>query len=84
MSKVIEKLKADKRVVDISDERDMDQGFWVYTKGWCRESMPNGTHDESTCLHVIHENSPSECWRLMRDLKPCNCEGHCVPREKTA
>ena len=77
MSKIIEKIKADPRVADISDERGDDQGFWVYAQGWCIESRPDGEHNESDCLHTIHEDSPSECWKVMRGLKPCNCAGHC-------
>ncbi len=76
MSKIIERIKADPRVADISDERGFGEGFWVYTKGWCTEAHPAG-HDEATCLHGIHEDSPTACWEAMRSLAPCDCAGYC-------
>lgn len=79
MSKIIERIKADPRVADISDERGYGEGFWVYTRGWCCDA-PRSGHDESACLHTIHEESPSACWVAMRDLAPCDCY-HCTYKQ---
>ena len=95
MSKIIEKIRNDPRVADISDEREYlrmppgveenGDGFWVYLKGHCIESagwdddLKERIHREDGCLHTIHENSPSECLKLLRWAKPCTCS-HCMTR----
>ena len=72
MSKIIDKILADPRVDAISDERGSGEGFWVYTTSFCMDSMPSG-HEESACLHTIHEDSPTECYKRLREVIPCDC-----------
>lgn len=63
--KSIEKHHA---VCDISDERNSGDGYWVYLKpGWCIEPE----------LHSIHEETPLECLRKLKDIQRCHCADYC-------
>ena len=64
--RTIDRIKADPRVADVSDERDMGDGYWVYLKpGW------RWVED---CLHAIHEDTPSACLRELRGgVIECKC-----------
>jgi len=64
MSKIIEKLLSDPRVVDVSDERSSGDGFWCYLgSGFCVEPG----------LHCIHEDSPTQCAKILRSVTACDC-----------
>lgn len=62
----IQKILKDERVDIISDERIMDDGFWVYLK--------NGFYGYEEGSHIIHEATPEECLELMDDVRPCKCD----------
>lgn len=63
---VVERIKADPRVVDVSDERGAGDGYWVYLDyGWYYEEQGS---------HIIHEDTPTQCLRLMKFVKWCGCE----------
>ena len=76
--KVIDKILAHPLVESISDEREWERtpawadengdGFWVYLK--------EGYIDAMNEVHCIHENSPSECMALLREVERCKpgCE----------
>jgi hypothetical protein len=76
--KIIEKIKAHRLVESISDEREWQRtpawadengdGFWVY--------LVPGYQWSGGGIHCIHENSPSECYSLLRDVEACKpgCE----------
>lgn len=67
--KTIERIKSDRRVADVSDEREMGDGFWVYLKpGW---------RWAEDWVHSIHEDTPSECLRELHRAIPCHCR-ECV------
>ncbi len=74
---IIARIESDMRVGSISDERSTGDGFWVYTQGFCRESLPSGEHREDVCLHIVHEDTPTKCWARMNELIRCDCAGHC-------
>ena len=62
---VIDRIKNDQRVREVSDERGLGDGFWVYLKdGFCGDDMG---------CHIIHEDSPSACLKAMRYIQPCTC-----------
>ena len=78
---VIEKIRANPKVEDISDERDWERkpawdpengnGFWVYLKpGHC-------TDHPNSASHIIHEATPSECFRLLPHTYECDCPDFC-------
>ncbi len=52
-------------IKEVSDERDTDDGYWVYFVAgyWSPE-------DET---HCIHENTPAECAAKMKSVEPCHC-----------
>lgn len=61
-----EKLENDNRVSSISDERLAGDGYWVYLKdGWCIEQKGQ---------HIIHENTPSQCFNLLKHVEVCICK----------
>lgn len=57
------------KIDSISDERENDDGFWIYLKTpFCnREMEPHGG------LHLIHESSPSACIPYLKAADKCNC-----------
>lgn len=58
MSKTTDAIKAHPLVESISDERHLGDGYWVYLhEGYVARSSECGT---------IHEESPSECLRVLR------------------
>lgn len=64
----IERIKADPRVADVSDERSMGDGFWVYLK--------SGFAVQGDEVHCIHEDTPSDCLRELRHgVIECKCKG---------
>jgi len=67
MSKLPAALRKYAKVIDeISDERSLDQGYWIYLKpGWI-----NTLHD----LHQIHEDTLKECVAVLKNfVTECNC-----------
>ena len=67
--RTIDRIKADPRVADVSDERDTGDGYWVYLKpGW---------RWADDYVHIIHEDTPAECLRELRAIIPCRCH-ECV------
>jgi hypothetical protein len=75
---VIEKIEALAFVDCISDEREWERkpawaesngdGFWIYFKP--------GFFDPMEGLHSAHEDTPSECWPILRRVERCplSCE----------
>lgn len=63
------------KINDISDERNDDDGYWVYLK--------NGWFNEFSETHMIHEDTPSECAKQFSFVEACNreCCNH-VPEEE--
>jgi len=58
MSKVLAKIKADPRVHEVSDERFLGDGVWVYLKpGYASTSTDCGT---------IHESSWTKAYAVLR------------------
>lgn len=71
---VIERIKAHPAVEGISDERGMGDGFWVYLKdGWVYDNPGE---------HALHEDSPSECLKMLRGLMACDCSEPCINASK--
>jgi hypothetical protein len=83
MSRILDRINNDPRVGDISDEREWDRkpawseengdGFWIYTAaGYCVES--GAEHDEASCIHATHEDSPTEAYKRFREqVQECDC-----------
>lgn len=69
-SEIIKKILKDPRVQEISDERGMDDGFWIYLKsGWID---PIGSE-----AHHIHEDTPAEAYKYLKWIAPCDCCSEC-------
>lgn len=69
MNKTIMQLIDDPRVDEVSDERHLGDGFWVYLKvGFKSADDPCGA------LHTIHESSPTQCLSQVRRALKCDCE----------
>ena len=78
MSKVIDKIRSHPLVESISDEREWERrppwaeyngdGFWVY--------LEPGYINPMSGTHCIHEETPSECFALLRGVAHCEpgCE----------
>jgi len=64
------KLASDPRVDEILDERDDDNGYWVYLKpGFIN------TYSET---HCIHEWTAADVLSQARtSIEPCDCESCC-------
>jgi hypothetical protein len=57
------------KIQDVSDERGGGDGYWVYlASGWLD---PDGE------THCIHEDTITECAKLMRWIVPCTEPGCC-------
>ena len=56
-----QRIKSNPKVRDVSDERGIGDGFWVYLK------------DHHTCdgVHAIHEDTPEQCLRELKHIVPC-------------
>ena len=67
---VIDKIKNHKAVHSISDERNSDSGIWVYLKDGYHTGIYDNYYDR---LHQIHEDTWTECFKALRDVKPCDC-----------
>lgn len=62
------------RIVDYSDERESDNGIWVYyANGWKSYTDPLG------CLHQDHEDTITELAYHARNVMPCDC-AECAER----
>ena len=54
-------------VEEISDERSMGDGYWIY--------LVPGYINTMTEVHMVHEDTVKECLIHLRNyIKPCNCE----------
>jgi hypothetical protein len=54
------------RIVDIIDERNEENGWWLYlTAGWRR--------DDTDPSHIIHEDTWSAAMSELRITRPCDC-----------
>lgn len=71
MSKIVKKILKDARVSSVSDERRDGHGFWIYLNGFCLDSSK--THDEGSCRHSIHKNSPTAAFKRLTDAIACDC-----------
>jgi hypothetical protein len=60
---VLERMKKDKRVQSVSDERSGGDGVWVYLK-------PGFKYFD---VHQIHEDTPSGCLRVLPFIDRCDC-----------
>ncbi len=57
-------------IEEVSDERDTDDGYWVYLK-------PGYWHPPGE-VHCVHEDTPRECAAEMKYVEKCNrdcCKG---------
>jgi hypothetical protein len=54
--------KKDPRIMCIDDERDLNQGYWIYLKDefWCTRSE----------CSTIHEDRVKDCLEFMRSVEP--------------
>lgn len=51
-------------LVTFSDERKLDQGYWLYLRsGLCWDSE----------VHFVHENTVAECIEAMKNVYACYC-----------
>lgn len=72
----IEKIKNHPAVVDISDERGLGDGFWVYLRsGWTYDNPGE---------HSLHEETPTQCLKLLKSLMPCGCSDECRRAQASA
>ncbi len=58
------------KIQSVSDERDTEEGYWVY--------LALGWRDPEGETHCIHEDTPGECARSMSHLQRCNAPGCCM------
>jgi hypothetical protein len=59
-------LRAHRLVEQVEDDRHNDNGYWCYLKP--------GFVCELTDTHCVHEDTVSECLRVLRDMVvPCDC-----------
>lgn len=73
MSTIQARIRNDARVREISDERGLDSGIWVYLKGHCNElDNPHECSSES-CVHSVHEDTWTACLKVLRYVKSCTC-----------
>lgn len=63
---VIEKIKADPRVEEISIECATDDGYWVYLK--------SGFICAASECHAVHEWTMRALWASFKTVKPCMCK----------
>jgi hypothetical protein len=64
LPKCLERYRS--KIEEISDERGMDQGYWVYLiPGWQNSFDPS--------CHIIHEDNPTQCSKVLRYIEPCDC-----------
>lgn len=62
--KSLEKVRH--QISDVSDERYLEDGYWVYlAPGFCNGDLGS---------HIVHEDSPSKCAKAMIDVMPCDCD----------
>lgn len=67
LPKSLEKFRD--KISDVEDYRASDDGYWVHLKcGW-------RTYDGET--HSIHEETITECAKLMKWIVPCTEPGCC-------
>lgn len=65
MSKVINRIQKHRAVACVVDERNSDNGVWAELKV--------GFIDQSSGCHAIHEDTPTEVYRRLTSVIPCNC-----------
>lgn len=63
LPKTLEKFRH--LIDDVSDERGMGQGYWVYLKA--------GLINPWTETHCVHEDTIKECAEQLKIVKPCQC-----------
>jgi hypothetical protein len=71
----LEKIKKNKTVDFISDERNSDDGIWAELKA--------GYIDPTSGVHSVHEDTPKEVWIRLRCVVKCGCE-ECINYLKDA
>lgn len=53
-------------ISDVSDERDNDDGYWVYLKS----GLINTLHE----VHMVHEDDPESCAQVLKSfIVRCEC-----------
>lgn len=52
-------------IEDVSDERQMGDGYWVYLK--------KGYYWDDPGLHIVHEDTITECVRCLKERQVCTC-----------
>jgi hypothetical protein len=57
------------KIREVSDERDSDDGYWVY--------LASGYRDDEGETHCIHEDTPTECAAKMKYITKCTKLGCC-------
>lgn len=66
LPKGLQKLLDDPRVQSIEDERNEDNGYWVY--------LVNGWFNPYLETHCIHEDTVKAVLDQMKDIEKCHCE----------
>lgn len=56
--KTLDRIKADPRVREVSDERGMGDGIWIYLK--------DGFVNSSTECSMVHESTPTAALRVLK------------------
>lgn len=71
LPKAIFDLKDDPRVDTIEDERDDNNGYWVYLK--------RGLINDADGIHMVHEMTVKDVMEKMKasNIVPCQC-GSCL------
>lgn len=64
----MEKVLADPRIEEVSDERGSGDGIWVYTKPGFHDG-----YDPRGPTHAVHEDTWRDVLRQMRSIEPCAC-----------
>lgn len=68
--RIRDRIMKDPRVSEISDERSLDCGIWVYLKrGYCDGELRY--HSAAGCLHQIHEDTWTACLAKLNRVTPC-------------
>ncbi len=61
-------------IESVSDERDSDDGYWVYfVEGW---------RDDEGETHCVHEDTPAECAKKVKHATRCNDPKCCKPAKQ--
>ena len=65
----LDKIRKNKKVALVSDERSSDSGVWA--------ELRDGWINPHTGTHSVHEDTPADVYRRLRDVIPCDC-GDCT------